>query len=113
MTEWQNNKQYVESYNENVGKLGELKYLEKWLKTTKTKLKTEFQNKYSEIIEDLTTHQDEIDFDAIDTLNWDYFNEELSNINAGLSQIIEIEEKLEEIVETANEINTILRGEKV
>ena len=67
----------------------------------------------TEIIEYLTTHQDEIDFDAIDTLNWDYFNEELSNINAGLSQIIEIEEKLEEIVETANEINTILRREKV
>ena len=112
LTEWQNYKQYVESYNENFGKIDDLKYVEKWLKTPKMKLKIEFQNKYSEIIKDLTNHQSEIDFNAVETLNWDNFNEELSNINDRLSQIIEIEDKLEEIVEIANEINTILGGRK-
>ena len=113
LTEWQNYKQYVESYNENFGKMDDLKYVEKWLKTPKMNLKIEFQNQYSEIIKYLINHQSEIDFNAVDTLNWDNFNEELSNINDRLSQIIEIEGKLEEIVETTNNINTTLGGKKV
>ena len=111
LTLWQNNKQYVKNYNERLEKIVELKYAPKWLKIDKDEIKKKPQEGYSSAIKNLTSFQDEVDFNAVegDNLNWDSFNEELEGINNKLDNIIKIEEKLEEIVTTANELNKILR----
>ncbi len=110
LTDWQRNKQYAENYNETLIKIDNLDYAPKWLNADKNQIKAQFKEKYSGIIKGLTNYQTEIGFGAVNTLNWDSFNEELEQIDNDLSQIMEIEEKLKEIVTTANELNKILGG---
>ena len=113
LTEWKRNIQYVEIYNENLGKIDSLDYASKWLNTDKNQIKAQFQEKYSEIIKGLTTNQDKVGFNEVNNnLSWDSFNEELELINNNLDQIMKIEEKLKKIVTTANELNKILEGEE-
>lgn len=116
LTEWQKNTQYVENYNENLIKMDNLEHASRWLNTDKNKMKAGYQERYFEIVKGLTNFQNEVDFNAVDNLdnlNWDLFNEELERVNSELCQIMEIEEKLKEVVATVNEINRILGGEKL
>jgi len=108
LTEWQKNKQYVENYNEILIKIDDLEYAPKWLKIDKNDMKKKPQERHSNAIKSLTNYQDDVDFNAVNNLNWDAFNEELEQINNDLDRIMKIEEKLKEIVTTANELNKIL-----
>lgn len=110
LTEWQRNKEYVENYNESLTKIDNLQYAPKWLKIDKDEIKKKPQERYYSAIKSLTNFQDEIDFNAVDELNWGSFNEELGLINNDLDLIMEIDEKLKGIVTTANELNKILGG---
>ena len=113
LTEWQKNKQYVENYNESLIKIDNLEYAPKWLNIDKNKMKEKPQEGYSDAIKSLTTFQDKVDFNAVNGLPWDSFNEELAQINNALGQVMEIEEKLKEIVTTADGLNKILGGEEL
>jgi len=114
LTEWQGNKDGVERYNENLTKIDNLQYAQKWLNRDKSEIEKEFQKRYSITTKSLTNNQDKVDFNAVYSLNWDSFNEELEkHINSDLDLITEIEEKLKGIVTTAKELNKILGGEKL
>lgn len=113
LTEWQRSKPYVENYNEKLVKIDNLEHAPKWLDKDKNEMKEAFQERFSKAMRDLTNFQDEVDFDAANILNWDSFNEEVEQIINELDQVVEIEEKLKEVVATVNEINRILGGEKL
>ncbi len=110
MTEWQKNTQYVKNYNELLIKIDNLEYTPKWLNIDENDMKKKPQEGYLNAIKSLTNFQNEVDFNAVNNLNWDSFNEELGQINNNIDQIMEIEEKLKKIVTTANELNKILGG---
>jgi len=110
LTEWQRNKQYAEKYNEKLAKIGGLEYAPKWLDEDKNEMKEAFQERYSGTMRNLTNFQDDVNFDAVNVLNWDSFNEEMERVNNELDQVIQIEEKLKEMVATLNEVNKILGG---
>jgi len=113
LTEWQRNKQYVENYNEKLVKIDNLKLAPKWLNTDKNEMKENPQERYFNAIKSLTNFQDEVDFNAVNNLNWDSFNEEVAQVNNELDQVMKVEEKLKEIVVIANEVNKILGGEEL
>jgi len=110
LTEWQNNTQYMENYNEKLVKIDNLERAPKWLNIDKNNMRGGPQERYSEAIRSLTNFQNEVDFDAVNNLNWDLFNETVESVNNELDQVMEVEEKLKEIVEIANEVNKILGG---
>lgn len=112
LTEWQKNRQYVENYNERLKKIDNLEHAPKWLKIDENDLKKKTQEKHSNVVNSLTSFQNEVDFNAVNNLNWDSFNEELEQINNDINHIIGIEAKLKEIVTTANELSKILGGEE-
>jgi len=110
LTEWQRNKEDVENYNEMLIKIDNLQYAPKWLKIDKDGIKKKLQEGYSSAIKSLTNFQDEVDFNAVNDLNWDSFNDELGQFNKDLDLIMKIEEKLKRIITMANELNKILGG---
>ena len=110
LTEWQRNKEDVEKYNESLTKIDNLQYAPKWLKIDKDEIKKKPQEEYSRAIKSLTNFQDEVDFNAVNDLNWDSFNEELGQINKDLDLIMKIEDKLKKLIRMANELNKILGG---
>ena len=105
----------MENYNENLIKIDNLEHAPRWLNTDKNKVKAGYQERYFEIVNDLTNIH-KVDFNAVDNLdnlNWNLFNEELEQVNSELCLIMAIEEKLKEVVATVNKINRILGGEKL
>ncbi len=111
LTKWQKNTLDAEEYKTNLAQIDNLEYTPKWLNIDKNELKNDIQKRYSEATRSLTNFQDEVNFDAIDNLNWDSFNQELEKIKTELEQIRIIEGVLKEIVMVANKINITFGGE--